>query len=562
MAAVPLQLAFQGGGARLALFFPVIAALQQLESENVLKITRVAGSSAGAIAAALFAGKANVPALIEHCKGLRSKEATLRRVFPAPDLISWGGKAAAMYKIWNQQPFGDERALATLIDNAFSAAQIQAKTVGALAIPAFIASADLVSHRHREADRSASLTQSLVDSAALPFIFRMVGQVVDGGILNNLPIDSLRREDGISPISGDILAVGFEEGNYSSQITTPVELAMRLLEASINERTANAKALLGERRVLELPVRFNGEPVGSFDLSAFFSVCENEVLRQSLFDRAYQWFKDYAATKEKEDNELMGRLSSTTVSEVNNSAVISATQSSSLRKIAAAYAARSKFHLKRTILEVHAHSISSGDPGQDRFDYYDEFIVKDEPVFAYVSQLFLSNSGQITQQELQLYDGEGKVIPIVQFSVPDETGLHSRMLALFEQPIFPDNGVTTFTLHSKQLGGSSMRPLIDDGHDYLSIEVTQADAADLAEVRLFVPSEIAVNMQNGTVAVVTGLNIDCKDRLDDTETVKDGANFSDDADSRRSCPPGFTPYVWRAVKLKKRDVLRVVYSKA
>ncbi|MCQ1856249.1 patatin-like phospholipase family protein, partial [Neorhizobium galegae] len=69
---IAVQLAFQGGGARLSAFFPAIMALQELGRAGVIAVKRVSGASAGAIAAAFFAGRANIPALIEFCKGLEA----------------------------------------------------------------------------------------------------------------------------------------------------------------------------------------------------------------------------------------------------------------------------------------------------------------------------------------------------------------------------------------------------------------------------------------------------------------------------------------------------------
>ena len=53
-----IQISFQGGGARLALLLAAAEAIRELESgpEPLIKVTRIAGTSAGAIIGAFLAG--------------------------------------------------------------------------------------------------------------------------------------------------------------------------------------------------------------------------------------------------------------------------------------------------------------------------------------------------------------------------------------------------------------------------------------------------------------------------------------------------------------------------
>src|SRR5690348_13880652 len=54
---IKIQVVFQGGGAKLCLLMAVCNVLADFEKDNRIKVTRVAGSSAGAIAAVMFASK-------------------------------------------------------------------------------------------------------------------------------------------------------------------------------------------------------------------------------------------------------------------------------------------------------------------------------------------------------------------------------------------------------------------------------------------------------------------------------------------------------------------------
>ena len=55
-----IQFAFQGGGAKLASLLAVAEYLQELEKRNEIVITRVAGTSAGAIVAVLLAAEVDI----------------------------------------------------------------------------------------------------------------------------------------------------------------------------------------------------------------------------------------------------------------------------------------------------------------------------------------------------------------------------------------------------------------------------------------------------------------------------------------------------------------------
>jgi predicted acylesterase/phospholipase RssA len=78
-----VQFAFQGGGARLALLLPVVQAILACEEEGTIQVTRVAGTSAGAIAAALVAGRADMKALVDHLRAMaRNQPDQMRVLFP------------------------------------------------------------------------------------------------------------------------------------------------------------------------------------------------------------------------------------------------------------------------------------------------------------------------------------------------------------------------------------------------------------------------------------------------------------------------------------------------
>src|SRR5437879_13740961 len=55
-----VQLAIQGGGAKICCLLAAMDAVQALQKDKVLKVTKVAGTSAGAIVGSLFAANVSI----------------------------------------------------------------------------------------------------------------------------------------------------------------------------------------------------------------------------------------------------------------------------------------------------------------------------------------------------------------------------------------------------------------------------------------------------------------------------------------------------------------------
>ncbi|MCQ1856146.1 hypothetical protein, partial [Neorhizobium galegae] len=345
-----------------------------------------------------------------------------------------------------------------------------------------------VHHQANVASNDKQIIQCLIESAALPFFFRMAGETFDGGVLDNLPIDALRIDSKLETEFGEIVAVGFRQSSYAEPVTSPYRLGLRLLESSINARTAYSKALLGEDRVVELPITFDQVTLSTFDLNSFFAVCKSTSIQSQIEVGVSNWFKAYS--EKRANPEKITVVADSAINEAHDHAKIVASQSAKLRQLASIYHGRSNVRFATTLLEVTANSLKSVNPGEDRFDYQDDFYIGDEPVFSHVTRLFASNSGHVSQNQLLVYDDQGEEIPSVTFSVPDDVGDPNGILALFGKPIMPTAERREYTLLSKQHSGNSMRPIVKKGHDYLAIPLSQAASADCAAIRLFVPEDI------------------------------------------------------------------------
>src|SRR5262245_49150576 len=96
---VDVQVVFQGGGARVAALLAAADALRQAERCRKIRVTRVAGTSAGAIVAALFANRdIDLNNQVRHDILIRG-QAYLDKLFPKLDLYKM------LLCLWRGKPF-------------------------------------------------------------------------------------------------------------------------------------------------------------------------------------------------------------------------------------------------------------------------------------------------------------------------------------------------------------------------------------------------------------------------------------------------------------------------
>ncbi|MGV1914232.1 patatin-like phospholipase family protein [Rhizobium sp. 22-785-1] len=542
---LPVQIAFQGGGARLALFYGAIKALQNLEKRELIRVTRVSGASAGAIAAALFAGRANIDALLMYHKSLDRN--LVNEAFP--DLTQTGKLAnyfnAAKTAFLNTK-IGDEKAFAKILSGAFQAANVTASTVDGLSIPCFINTTDIIRHKSHYAEGGDPLIQALVDSAALPFLFRNGGEKIDGGILDNLPIDVLRSNQELIPELGDILAISFPPDNYSPQVEGAVDLGKRLLATVINNKVAVTKHVLGAENVLELPIEFDDQSFSTFSLQSYMSAATSTTIIDNVRLRTEEWYSQWAKRK-----------SSPQPIVVNSREDANRLNLSQLRSLAGSLHKSSNLVLKETIIEVTASCLQSPDV-DDRLEFIDTFEVGSSPVFSYVTRMSVSAEMPPGATSVRIHNSSGDFLPAREFVIPDETGDAFWTMVILEEALHVGTS-GTFSVHSKQSGKGIMGPLAKNGCDYLSIQLKQSDSVDAAEIRIFVPTDVKLKLTNGTNDLLGALDMVSYDEIDDHAILEGRAVFSNAINSK-SCPPGYHTYVWRAENLKCGDALRVVYT--
>jgi predicted acylesterase/phospholipase RssA len=234
-----LQLALQGGGAKIVALVAAMKAIEDLETDGVIKVTRIAGTSAGAIVGALYAARVSMGVVKAHLENIDSDK-----------LIPKLGKWKMFWRFLKGKAFWSTDGIREELLKLFQKSQTSVTTVGDLAkppgIPMYITATDIKNSTLNISSDSAPIVNALLDSCALPIVFRAVcsggdSNILDGGICENLPSDLLQKH--IST-DGPILGFSFKpKPGHTPQ--NPLEFCKALLDAAINNSMARAKQSLG-----------------------------------------------------------------------------------------------------------------------------------------------------------------------------------------------------------------------------------------------------------------------------------------------------------------------------
>lgn len=206
---IPLQFAFQGGGAKIAALLAVAEVIQEFERERKIVITSVAGTSAGSIVAAFVASGIQASQVMAQLRAGEGERLLSHCKIP--------GKAAIAWRLMRGRPIWDSAALRTWLDDQFRKAHVVKVGDASARIPLTITKTNLGSRASVAAEESEMIADALVDSCALPYLFRVWNRngtptYVDGGISNNLPIAYLPASQ---PGKGELVAVSFADVSTS-----------------------------------------------------------------------------------------------------------------------------------------------------------------------------------------------------------------------------------------------------------------------------------------------------------------------------------------------------------
>lgn len=250
-----IQMALQGGGAKIVHLVAALEAVEKMRDDGRLRVTRLAGTSAGAIAGALFAAGIPMSTVKAELRAFRDK----LDAFPVPTNLDVFSKIVLMRK-----PLAKRTALTALLTRLFK--ETKKTLVGDLGSyekgrPSgprmLIVSADLYTGTYHVAEDNENIVTALLDSCSIPFYFRVWneprGGIVDGGICENLPVAELRDEQ---DEYGPIVAVSFARRPVEDPASW-AGYAEALLDTAIHNSVARALQGLSPEYVIPITTDLN-----------------------------------------------------------------------------------------------------------------------------------------------------------------------------------------------------------------------------------------------------------------------------------------------------------------
>lgn len=467
MQPLKIQIAFQGGGAKIVSLLAAAEVIQNLHRDGKIQVTRVAGTSAGAIVACLLASG----------KPLGQVKAELQRISKEKwkELLPAVSKKRMVWNLLRDEPFWSVQPLRDFLATFFEEKRTLGDLKKASGMDLFIIAADVTNSKKWVYSKNDDpIVNSLMDSCALPFVLRTAknsgGQVlVDGGICENLPSEEL--EAGAQEF-GQVVAVSFDNPSPGVPPENVFKFGLSLLETSINNSTQRTRRRLGDHAVFGIDTK-----IGTFDFDKALT-SGLDAAYENVKYKAEKFFEDILAVSQGKDlllgdpwqhgdPEIMAKLS--TIYNAQHEPI--------------------KLEYLRSVIMVQANCLlDRGDPRHSQPD-----LVKH-------SLTFRPAGAPVHCHKLALSSGSGKFLGRASWSVQDKNGEEretvmlpivdpqkpsKRELLLFFDPVIREDApAAPFTVTFQDLVLNSMGPLNEkEGRDSLSLTVTRA-AGDSGRIDL------------------------------------------------------------------------------
>lgn len=249
---------FQGGGAKLATLLAAAEALEELEEEGLIKVSEIAGTSAGAIAAFIFAHKRPTSELRAKMKD-EAEKIIGEFAKPSTAKIAWA--------IFRGKPVFKEEKLEKFLRLVINEKPNGRMKLTDTRIPVHIRVSD-IKHGEKytyDGKNSVAAEAALIDSCAIPIAFRNQksnSQYADGGLLSNLVDNSV-----FGDTSEKVIAFSFpsdEAHTYSDLVGYLGSIISSSIDNNVSE--SKEKIISCGGAVCELPSDFS-----TFDFKRAFS---------------------------------------------------------------------------------------------------------------------------------------------------------------------------------------------------------------------------------------------------------------------------------------------------
>lgn len=470
MEKIKVQLAIQGGGAKIVALMAVLEALDNLGDR--IEVTKIVGTSAGALAGAFFANNC----IREVVSGWRRGELTpllSSLVQPKPPMfvplrLAW---AYALYRnepIWKSD---DVRAyLSRVLSTGEPRVEIAdfAKLKTVRQVELYAITTHLRDRRAKPSTLGDGLVNTLMASAALPFYFRKWDPsganyvVVDGGICDNLPTGQILGAAAVNEVP---VCITFEGTGNSTPENDFVSFVKALFESAIDYSTEKSLSQFPNTLPISTTIRtfdFHGA------IEALKANSEEKSEYVKIRESAELWFTQLH--RKVMDRRLQSAISES-LSPLHPWQTDNPTAKALMRDVFTALNGQhgeQLFHFHK--VEFRATLDSLGSPeAPDTLTYTIEFEPGDGPLQCYWMGVSDSEDGQLTRaSEVTITHLEsGEFVPHVRIPVIDPAEPKARYQAVFFTP--PLRAGRRYRLVETEVGKNLFAKLHKKGKDELGV---------------------------------------------------------------------------------------------
>lgn len=487
---VRVQLAIQGGGAKICGLLAAMEAIQDFEAQKELTVTRIAGTSAGSIVAALHAAKIKAS---ETRDRLRDEGArfNLASLFPA---LHWG---MAPGLIFLRRPFWREPPIRALLQKQLTKAKVDGETFGDLyrhsGVELIVVATDLTNAKAVVYGRSdESVVDAVLDSCAVPFYLRVHGGarvIVDGGICENFPSDSLKgKETEFGPIVG----IGFAEPSREPPTSLP-SFALALIETAMSHSMARARRELPEWAMHRIRT-----DIGTFDFYAGLHRGLDEDHYGRILSETREFLRNYLT-------QVRGSPNVVQVTQVPTPSKDARLMMEGVHRIYTSQHGSIKFPYEFAAVEIQANTlcIPGEQPwygGPDRFSHRLIFRAGAQPIHCHSLALAPTAGGMpagaadwTEPRRWTVFDAAGTSIDVLDLQAIDPKSPGDLRVVLFFIPTLTLGGdlKPPFTLRFEDSGPSLVPDLAMRGRDVLGLHFQRAEGViPEAHIVLHVPRRL------------------------------------------------------------------------
>jgi len=468
----PIQLALQGGGAKIFALIAALAAIDDHVKGQRIKVTRIAGTSAGALVGSLYAAGVP-PSTMRQAFASLSLEEILG--FPPHKSGTWVNRARLLHRAWHNRALANDAPLRRCLEKLLrESLKLEGRSapieLRELPLPVLLVASDVSGRKREDYDscgpnQSKSAVDCMMDSCALPFFFRPAASstqplILDGGLAENLPSDLLLPGKEF----GDVIALSFlEQARESPQ--TPISLALALLDTAMSSSISKAKSARNVS-VIEL----DPTQVDTFDFAKAQEILrgDNPQPYQVAYEKTHRFIKEFCSAK--------GRVVSNTRWESADPIMMD-----QLYRIYRAQQDPRPFPYLSRELVVEANSLLGVDEDdyglRDRIEQTHRFAPGRQPIDSIVCGIFLDGEDRPSDVYTEVWDSNDRPVPFQLVPVRDlsKKNMYGLMVC-FTPPLEDDGSGATYTLRNEYRVKKSFPDLEKKGLDEVETVILRTDS--------------------------------------------------------------------------------------